>query len=415
MKRMSQGIVLFTLICLSVTTIASAQIKLTMGSWRTEDREFYEKVIKVFRRTHPDIEISYEPTKNTEYNTTLNIALQTGTGPDIIHLRPYTPGIQLAEAGYLEPLDGNIQGLDQYADSTLIASRGPDGRIYGVPAKFSSAQIFYNKKLFAQYNLQEPQTWDELIQIAETLKQNNITPFAYGSKDGWVIAVVHAAVGPTFYGGNEFVEKILTGETNFTSSEFVKSVQIMKDLVPYFPKFYTGLGMEEMRTLFTTEQAGMFVMGDWEIAVLRKENPNLELDCFPIPSATGGKPTVSTWVDASYAVNANSKNKEAALKFVEFLATKEFGAMVSEDLHSIPTIPGVEASDPLIAKILKYATDPETSTPYMIVVYFNQGNPSTKTEFQNLMQGMYLDQLTAEQVAEGTQKSADSWFKPAAQ
>ncbi len=38
MKRMSQGIVLFTLICLSVTTIASAQIKLTMGSWRTEDR-----------------------------------------------------------------------------------------------------------------------------------------------------------------------------------------------------------------------------------------------------------------------------------------------------------------------------------------------------------------------------------------
>ncbi len=70
------------------------------------------------------------------------------------------------------------------------------------------------------------------------------------------------------------------------------------------------------------------------------------------------------------------------MKFVEFLATKEFGAMVSEDLHSIPTIPGVEASDPLIAKILKYATDPETSTPYMIVVYFNQGNPSTKTEFQ---------------------------------
>jgi raffinose/stachyose/melibiose transport system substrate-binding protein len=98
-----------------------------------------------------------------------------------------------------------------------------------------------------------------------------------------------------------------------------------------------------MRTLFTTEQAGMFVMGDWEIAVLRKENPNLELDCFPIPSATGGTPTVSTWVDASYAVNANSKNKEAALKFVEFLTTKEFGTMVSEDLHSIPTIPGVEA------------------------------------------------------------------------
>lgn len=415
MKRMVQYIALFMIVCLSVSTVASAQVKLTMGSWRTEDREFYEKVIQAFQQNHPDIEISYEPTKNTEYNTKLNIALQTGAGPDIIHLRPYAPGIQLAEAGYIEPLDGNIEGLEQYADSTLIASRGPDGRIYGVPAKFSATQIFYNKKLFAQYNLQEPQTWDELIQVCETLQQNDVTPFAFGSKDGWILALTHATLGPTFYGGNEFVEKILKGETDFTSEAFVKSVQVMKDLAAYFPKFYTGLGMEEMRTLFTTEKAAMFIMGDWEIAVLRKQNPDLELDCFPVPSTTGGTPTVTTWVDASYAVNANSENKEAALKFVEFLATKEFGTMVSEDLHSIPTIPGVEASDPLIAKILKYATDPETSTPYMILVYFNEGNPSTKTEFQNLLQGMYLDELTPQEVAEGVQKSADAWFTPKGQ
>src|SRR5512136_702806 len=114
MKRMMQMLVIMLLVvgCLSS---AYGQVKLTMGSWRTEDREFYEKVIAAFRQTHSDIEIAYEPTKNTEYNTALNVALQTGSGPDIIHLRPYAPGIQLAEAGYLEPLDG-IKGLDQYAD-----------------------------------------------------------------------------------------------------------------------------------------------------------------------------------------------------------------------------------------------------------------------------------------------------------
>ncbi len=410
MKRTLQ-VVAVALIVLLGCHAAYSQVKLTMGSWRTEDRDFYEKVIKAFQQTHPDIEIAYEPTKNTEYNTKLNIALQTGTGPDIIHLRPYAPGIQLAEAGYLEPLTGNISGLDQYAESTLDASRASDGKIYGVPAKFSSTQIFYNTKLFAKYNLQEPATWDELMQVSETLKENGVAPFAFGSKDGWILSLSHATLGPTFYGGNAFVANILKGDTNFVSEAFVSSIQMMKDLSAYFPKFSTGLGMEDMRNLFVTEKAAMFIMGDWEIAVLKKENPDLEFSCFAIPSVSGGQPTVTTWVDATYAVNANSKNKEAALKFVEFLATKEFGTMVSEDLHSIPTIPGVEASDPLISKILKYATNPETSTPYMILVHFNKGNPSTKSELQNLLQGMYLDKLTPQQVAEGVQKSADTWFK----
>lgn len=410
MKRMKQMFVAVLMMCMCVNT-AYSQVKLTMGSWRTEDREFYDKVIKAFQQANPGIEIAYEPTKNTEYNTTLNVALQTGTGPDIIHLRPYAPGIQLADAGYLEPLDG-IKGLEQYAASTLAAARGANGKIYGVPAKFSATQIFYNKKIFADNNLKEPATWEELLQIADTLQKKNVIPFAFGSKDGWILALVHGTLGPAFYGSNQFVEKILKGDTNFNSPEFVKSVQIMKDLAPYFPKFFTGLGMDDMRALFTNGQAAMFIMGDWEIAVVKKQNPALELDLFPMPPVAAGNPTVTTWVDGSYAVNANSKNKEAALKFVEFLTTKEFGKMVSEDLRSIPTIPGVEASDPLIAKILKYALNPDTSTPYMFVASFNQGNPSTKTEFQNLLQGMYLDKVTPEQVADGVQKSADAWFKP---
>ena len=412
MKRIFQVCVV-ALVVLMGLNAAYCQVKITMGSWRTEDRDFYEKVIKAFQVKNPDIEISYEPTKNTEYNTKLNIALQTGSAPDIIHLRPYAPGIQLAEDGYLEPLSGQIEGIDQYADSTLAASRASDGKIYGVPAKFSSTQIFYNKEIFEKYKLQEPTTWDELMATAETLKENGVIPFAMGSKDGWILSLTHATLGPTFFGGKPFVEKLLAGEAKFTSPKFLKSIQMMKDLSPYLPKFYTGVGMNEMRTLFTTGKAAMFMLGDWEIAVLKKEAPDLKLDLFPVPSATGGKATVTTWVDATYAVNAKSENKEAALKFVEFLATKEFGTMVSEDLHSIPTIPGVKASDPLISKILTSATNPETSEPYMILIHFNKGNPSTKSDLQNLLQGMYLDKLSPEEVAQGVQKSADAWFKPA--
>lgn len=388
---------------------AGQKAKLTIGSWRTEDTEVYKKIIQEFNKTNPNIEIEFKPTKNTEYNTVLNTALQTGGGPDIIHLRPYAAGRQLADGGYLEPLD-DLNGMDVFAEDTLLAATGSDGKVYGVPTVFSSTQIFYNKKIFADNNLQEPQTWDELIQIAETLKEKKITPFAFGSKEGWLLSLTHGALAPAIYGGTDFVNKVVAGDAKISDEPFLDSVQMMKDLTPYFPNNYIGLGMDDMRNLFVTEQAAMFVMGDWEIAVMKKMNPDLQLDMFPVPGKEAGKATVTTWVDGSFAVNSKSANKEAALKFLEFMTTKEFGTLVINELQKPSTIPGVTAEDPLVSKIANSADT--ISTPYMFVVHFGDGNPTSKSALETALQGMYLDELTPEKVVTDVQGSIDTWFKP---
>ncbi|WP_010498775.1 ABC transporter substrate-binding protein [Paenibacillus elgii] len=388
------------------------KVKLTMGSWRTEDKEVYEKIIKAFNKTNPDIEIEFKPTKNTEYNTVLNTALQTGSGPDIIHLRPYAAGIALADAKYLEPLD-SVKGLEAIPKEAKMAATGKDGKVYGVPTVYSSTQIFYNKKLFKKFNLSEPKTWDELMKTADTLKQNKIAPFAFGSKEGWILSLTHGALGPQFYGGTEFVNNLLAGKTNFKSKEFTDSITMLQDLTKYFPENYTGLGMDDMRNLFVTEQAGMIVMGDWEIAVMKKMNPDLDLDLFPVPPVKAdGKASVTNWVDGSFAINAASKNKEAAMKFIEFMTTKEFGKLVADDLKKPSTIPGVESSDPLVAKMTQLAA--ANSTPYAMVVYFSAGNPTTKSTLETALQGMFLGKEKTDTVTGIVQKSADSWFKPVA-
>ncbi|MFC5449448.1 ABC transporter substrate-binding protein [Paenibacillus aestuarii] len=391
------------------TTAAQEKVKLTIGSWRTEDTEAYAKIIAEFKKTNPNIDLEFKPTKNTEYNTSLNTALQSGSGPDIIHLRPYAAGAALADAGYLEPLD-SVKGMDTFSKDTLLAATGSNGKVYGVPTVFSSTQIFYNKKIFQKYNLQEPKTWDELIKTADTLKQNKVTPFAFGSKEGWILSLTQGALAPSVY-GTDFIKKILSGDANFKSPEFVSSIKQMKDLVPYFPDNYVGIGMDDMRNMFVTEQAAMMVMGDWEYAVMKKANPDLQMDVFPVPPVKAdGKPTVTTWVDGSFAVNAKSAHKQEALKFMEFLTTKAFGIVAVNELQKPSTIPGIQANDPLVAKITKNADS--ISTPYAAVVYFSAGNPTTKVTLENSLQGMYLNKLTPEQVAEEVQKSADTWFKP---
>src|SRR5690625_3439226 len=138
------------------------EVELTIGSWRTEDVAQYEKVIEKFNEKYPNIKLTFNPTKNTEYNTILNTALQAGEGPDIFHLRPYGAGIELGEAGYVEPIN-DLEGLDVFSEDALMASRGENGDQYGVPLNISTTQVYYNKEIFSDLGLEEPTTWDEVI------------------------------------------------------------------------------------------------------------------------------------------------------------------------------------------------------------------------------------------------------------
>ena len=76
-------------------------VELELYSWRTEDREAYEKIIEVFEEQNPDIIVNFQPYESTEYNTILTNALVSDTGPDIAQLRPYSGSRTIADNDYL--------------------------------------------------------------------------------------------------------------------------------------------------------------------------------------------------------------------------------------------------------------------------------------------------------------------------
>ncbi|QQE73569.1 extracellular solute-binding protein [Brevibacillus composti] len=390
------------------STGGGEQVTVSMHSWRVEDAEGYKKIIEAFEKENPNIKIDFKPFKATEYNTILNTALQSESGPDILQLRPYAPGVSLAEAGHLEPLD-NLPGIQNFSKDVLAAATGKDGKVYGVPLSLNSTQIYYNKKLFEQHGLSEPKSWDDLIGTAKTLKEKGIIPFAFGAKEGWLLSLSHGVIAPGTYNGNAFVNKILQGQADFTSPEFVQSIQRMQELVPYFPENFAGLDLNDTRTLFFTEKAAMFINGSFELEGLQKMNPDLAIDFFPMPTEDGNT-VLTTWVDGSYAVNSKAKHKAEALKFLEFMATKQFGELFANEFKRISAVPGVQTSDPLVNKMAELSQS--NATPYLMVVHFAEGNPTTKQTLENALQGMYLNKLTPEQVVDEVQKSAASWFPP---
>lgn len=389
-------------------TASEEKVKLTIGSWRTEDVAKYEKVIALFNETNPDIQVEFNPTKNTEYNTVLNTSLQAGEGPDIFHLRPYAAGLKLAEAGFVEPIS-DINGLEQFSEDYLAASKGSDGEQYGVPLNISSTQFFYNKKIFADQGLEVPTTWDEFIEVNEKLLDAGITPIAMGTKEGWLLSLTHGIVGAGVLDGNTFADKLVTGDKDFTDPAFIESIEVMNDLKKYFPANSEGLGMDDIRTLFAMEQAAMFPLGSWEIPVVNELNADLDYGFFPMPSKAGNQ-TVTTWVDGSFAINAKSKNKEAAKTFLEFLTTKEFGELFVDEFKMISAIPGITSDDKLLSELSKAVES--NSTPYYWVINFVSGDPTTKTVLETELQGMYLGEVTPAEVAQKLQENAETSFEP---
>ncbi|NYV65768.1 sugar ABC transporter substrate-binding protein [Bacillus obstructivus] len=385
------------------------KVELTIYSWRPEDKAAYEKFIDEFEKENRGVEVKFKPFKSTEYGTILTNALSSGKGPDIIQLRPYQGATTIADSGYLLPLD-NVKGLTDIPKEYLEAAKGSDGKVYGVPLTLNSAVIFYNTQLFKENGLEPPKTWDQLLQVSKEFQSKDIVPIAQSGKASYLLSLTHSVIGATTYDGNQFVEEFLTGEVNLHDPRFVESIKRMKELEPFFPKDFVAIEDKDAQALFYTGKAAMYINGDYRLESFEQNNPDLPIDILPSVANTEGGDTPSvTWVDGSYGVVKASKHQKEALKFMEFLASKKFGQMFSDELNRMSAIPGVTPKHPLVKKLTEMSE--KSNTPYFMLVHLGDGSPTTKTTFENALQGMYIDKLTADDVIEETQKSLDKWFK----
>lgn len=385
-------------------------VELVMYSWRPEDKEAYARFIAEFEKKHPEIKVKFKPVKSTEYNTILNNSLTAGTGVDIVQLRPYTGTTSIADAGYLLPLD-EVAGVKDISPSYLDAAKGSDQKIYGVPLSINSAVIFYNKKLFADKGIETPATWEELLQVSEELQKKGIIPIAQAGKAAYLLSMTHSVIGPSAYGSNDYVEKLLKGEAKFTDETFKESIKRMQELAPYFPQDFVAIDDKDAQALFYTGKAAMYINGSYRLETFQKQSPDLPIDVLPgLAKEKGGETPMINWVDGSYGIAKSTKHPEAAKTFLAFLASKEFGQMFSDELNRLSAIPGVAPKHPLVQKMTQLSE--KSMAPYLMLVHFGEGTPTTKTTFEDSMQGMYINQIDVNKVAEDTQASADKWFKP---
>jgi raffinose/stachyose/melibiose transport system substrate-binding protein len=118
------------------------------------------------------------------------------------------------------------------------------------------------------------------------------------------------------------------------------------------------------------------------------------------------------YVDGGYAVNANSKVKDAAMKVAAYAASAEFAQAYADANAEIPGNKNVTFPDskPMLKKAVQLRNTMPLKVNFRIRSPFDAGTPDISTSLGANLQGMLAGKITPQQAAETVQKDLASWY-----
>ena len=367
MKR----ITLLTTLTLSLglTGLSQAQSPVNLTLWHIQTNDAAKKIIQDaverFQKANPGITVTVSPVANDTYKTKLKIAVGAGDAPCVFSSWGGGPLYEYIKSGQVADLTPYLAKDAAFKNRFVPASFSAvtfDKKIYGVPAENTSvAVVFYNKSLFAQYNLTPPRTFDELLKLVAFFKTKNIAAFSLANKAKWPGSMYYGYLVDRIGGPGVFRNAALrTNGGSFTDPAFVKAGQMVQDLVKAgaFAQGYNGLDYDSgaSRQLLYSGRAAMELMGTWEYSTIAGENPDFakNLDFFPFPSVAGGKgnrnDVLGTVGDNFYSVSKSCKNPDAAYKLMTFM-TDDASVQARLADKRLPPMKGLKLSDPFLTKV----------------------------------------------------------------
>ena len=392
------------------------QTKIVFTSWRTEDIESMNRINAVFMEANPDIMVDFQPIKNTEYDAQLMSSLETGVAADIMYLRSYDSGLQVWNTGGLLPLDDAVPALADFPSAARGAWSTADGVIYGVPSAGVTHGIYYQKDIFEKYGLDIPETWDQFLEVCRVLQEGGETVFAQGTKDGWhLYEVVFSGLGPNFYGGEQARQDLMAGRVKLTDPQFTRAFEKVYELQPFFPQDYQAIDYVSMQQLFGTGQAAMYIGGSWNIGVFSDLGSGEDaIGFFPPPvEKSGDQLSYTLHVDAGVGVNKESKNLEAAKRYIQWVAGPEYARLLMNEVPGFFSYtPGSYDIENSVANAMMAASNGADLTVRTVWEKLSAQSPSGNVLMWEALIDMYNGVKSPDEAAAHVQRGLDTWYKP---
>lgn len=208
------------------------------------------------------------------------------------------------------------------------------GQMVSLPYQYNVEGMWYNKEIFAEHNLSEPTTWDELLEISDTLLAAGVTPMVQSGDAGWPLTRIMGMYIVRNVGPKALVD-IAEGNAKLTDPEYVAGAQALQDyaLDGYFGEGFISLDPDAASAQFLSGNAAMRYDGSWFLGSVNNPERNQigaeNVGFFPFPEVEGGAGNINQWA-------ANAGTAQATAK-------AQYGPLVADWLSCIASNYGQQA------------------------------------------------------------------------
>ena len=279
-----------------------------------------DALIAGYRAIHPEISMAVE-----QYNQTPDAMLAQPPVPDIMLITPGWFLDRAIDSGGLTDLT-NLWQESGAADTLLPSLRAlseREGKQYYLPVGYNWNGFYYDKAVFEQYGLQPPATWDEFLQVCETLWMNGVVPLSMSGEDPfmgslWLDYLDLRLNGP------EVHRQLIAGEIPFTDPRIRAVFEQWAQLVEkgYFNSAAAGMGTQEALAALVQKdnllgaKPAMILSGPAFLGELAPER-RAELGFFPFPVMDATQPSAEVVMSIGYMVPSAAPQRDAALNFAD--------------------------------------------------------------------------------------------------
>jgi raffinose/stachyose/melibiose transport system substrate-binding protein len=314
--------------------------------WENDDSalsQAWNTAIDIFEEEHPGVEVQFELKTYEQMQQSGQLILDSNDAPDVLeYLKGNATAGVVSRAGLLTDLtevaaergwdvDNTAQDVGLY-DNGIMGS----GQRYGVTNYGEFVGLFYNEDMLAQYDLDTPETLEELEAVMQTFVDNGITPLALGSADYPGPHLLYALALAHMDDDSLAAYQQFSGEVDWSAWE-----QAATTFTEWVDKGYistdsTGIPAQDSGNAFVAGQYPLFYSGTWWAGSFTSDITDFEWDQVLFPGndlhpGSGG----NLWV-----VPEKAKNKELAYDFIEITQRPE----VQNQLGNLGGVP-VAAED----------------------------------------------------------------------
>ena len=268
------------------------------------------------------IKVNVESLQESQLTTKLTTEFATkASSVDVFMTRPLQEGKMFNKNSWFEPLAG--MDFSDYPKNIMgVATFGAVPSL--VPLVTEWQVLYYRKDLLAAAGQQVPTNFDELEAAAKKLNSASVAGFASRGKGAAAVTQLSSFV---YNFGGAYLDK---GVAVFDAKPAVDAIRYYgKILGSYGPKGVTSMSWENIMPLF---QAGKIAM--WTDAsvfygqIVDQTKTQIPAASFGIANFPAGPKMNSPFIVVSWgiAVASQSKNKDAARKFLDWATSKELAA-----------------------------------------------------------------------------------------